>query len=158
MSDDLTIRRYRDADAERVWEIHEAALRASPIAFVEDAPADEDITEITAAYLDPGGEFLVGVTEGALVAMGGFQPRADDVAKIRRMRVHPEYQRRGYGKRMLRALEGRAEDRGFERVVLDTNEQLSAARKLYENAGYEETRREPHPATGDAFVYYEKPL
>lgn len=56
----LTLRRYEPADADRVWAVHERALRASPLPFVEDAPADEDLTEITDRYLEAGGEFLVG--------------------------------------------------------------------------------------------------
>lgn len=158
MGEDLTVRQYRPADAERVWDVHELALRASPLEFVEDAPADEDLTEISERYLDPGGEFLVGLTGDEIVAIGGFQPREDDTAEIRRIRVHPEYQRRGYGEQLVVELEERARESGFDRIVLDTNGRLTAAQKLYEKRGYEETRRETHPELGDEFVYYQKEL
>ena len=157
---DLTLRRYRPADADRVWAVHEAALRASPLEFVEDAPADADLREIEATYLDAGGEFLVGVVVGRVVAVGGFRPADgdDDAVEIRRMRVHPDHQREGYGGRVLSALETRARDRGFDAAVLETNERLAAAQRLYERRGYEVVGRDTRPVTGDEFVSFRKEL
>lgn len=74
------------------------------------------------------------------------------------MRVDPNHQRRGYGERILVALEDRAKEREFERIFLDTNEHLTAARKLYEKHGYEESHRETRPATGVEFIYCRKDL
>lgn len=158
MGADLTVRRYEPADRERIWAVHERALRASPLEFVENAPADEDLAAISEEYLASGGEFLVGCVDGDVVAIGGFQLRGDETAELRRLRVHSDYQRRGFGRRLLEALEERARSRGLERLVLETNERLAAARRLYEAEGYEETRREPHPVTGDDVVRYEKEL
>lgn len=158
MGRNLTVRRYRPSDAEQVWTVHELAFRASPLEFVENAPPDEDITEISERYLDADGEFLVGLADDEIVAIGGFQPREDYTAEIRRMRVHPDHQRQGYGERLLKELEKRAQEQGLNRTVLDTNEHLTAAQGLYENHGYEETHREAHPATGDELIYYRKEL
>jgi len=155
--DDLTIRRYDPADADDVWALHERALRASNLEFLEDAPADADITEISERYLRAGGEFLVGLVDGELVAMGGFQV-GDREATIRRMRVDPDHQRRGYGRRLLAALEDRARERGLERAVLEAHVRLTAARRLYEDRGYEEAGRKTYGPTGDEFVRYSKPL
>lgn len=158
MDRELAIRRYEPADAERVWTVHERALRASPLTFVEDAAADADIAAISERYLDAGGEFLVGEADGEIVAIGGFRPRGEESVEIRRMRVHPDHQRRGYGARMLAALEARARDRGFERAVLETNERLTAARNLYEGRGYEEIDGGTDASSGDEFVRYRKEL
>lgn len=156
MGDRLAVRRYDPSDAERVWTVHELALRASPVPFVEDAPADEDLTAISDRYLDVGGEFLVGIADDEIVAIGGFRPSGDDEAELRRIRVHPEYRRRGYGERIVAALERRASRRGIGRLRLRTNERLTAARALYEKRGYEELRREPRPDTGDEMIAYRK--
>jgi ribosomal protein S18 acetylase RimI-like enzyme len=181
MPDELTIRRYEPADAEVVWEIHERALRASPITFVENVPGDDDLRAISDEYLDAGGEFLVGVTDGEVVAIGGYQPTEDggadgeatavdtddgaddeaenkEAAEIRRMRVHPDHQRRGYGEELLTRLETLADERGFDRIVLETNENLRAARTLYETHGYEQYEAESHPVTGEDIVRYRKEL
>ncbi|WP_233739840.1 GNAT family N-acetyltransferase [Halovenus carboxidivorans] len=151
----LTIRRYEPADAEAVWELHERALRNSPLTFVENAPADEDLTAISERYLDAGGEFLVGLVDSSIVASGGFQPRAGETAELRRMRVDPAHQGNGYGGEMLDALEDRAREAGIRRLVLSTNEQLKAARSLYESHGYTEL---DSAATEAEMVGYEKRL
>lgn len=125
-------------------------------------PAYQDITDgflgITAGYLDVGGEFLVGLRDNLIVAIGGFQPLDDSTAEIRKMAVHPDHQRQGYGERILVELEGRAEKRGFDRLVLETYERLTAARNLYEKYGYVETRWERDEEFGDARIYYRKDL
>ena len=36
------------------------------------------------------------------------------------MRVHPEFQRRGFGQRILEALEKRAKELGYKEIQLDT--------------------------------------
>jgi ribosomal protein S18 acetylase RimI-like enzyme len=114
---------------------------------------------------DAGGEFLVGeLDDSTVVAMGAFQPatavdhHADDpcAAVIRRMRVDPEHQRRGYGSTALEKLERRADERGFERLVLDTTPRQEAAIALYRSFGYVEARR--RKTSVGTMVYFEKEL
>ena len=80
--------------------------------------------------------------------------RDPGTAEVRSLRVDPAFQGRGYGRRLVRALEDRARAAGFERVVLDTNVRLTGARELYESLGYEEAGRES--LDGVALVYYER--
>lgn len=158
MGRSFTVRRYRAADAAAVWRVHERALEASPIPFLEGAPGDEPLRDVSRHYLEDGGEFLVGVLGDELVAMGGYQPADDRTVEIRHVRVHPDHQRRGYGRRVLAELEARAAEAAYERAVLVTNERLTAARRFYENRGYEATGREQNEETGHAFVHYRKTL
>lgn len=153
----LTIRRYRPADAKAVWRVHETALRASPLTFVEDSPDDADLTAIDDQYLASGGEFLVGLVD-RVVAIGGYQRRDPTTAEIRRLRVLPAYQRRGYGATLLARLEDRATERGIERFVLETHERLTAAQHLYETHGYEVTSRDSHSTTSDTTITYQKTM
>jgi ribosomal protein S18 acetylase RimI-like enzyme len=158
MADELSIRRYESDDAEAVWAVHERALRASPIDFVENVPGDEDLRAIPEEYLDADGEFLVGTVSGEVVAIGGYQPTGDGAAELRRMRVHPDHQRNGYGETLLTRLETLAAERGFDRVVLETNENLTAARTLYQTRGYEQFETATHPESGEQVVRYRKEL
>lgn len=158
MDGELTLRRYEPADAEQVWSLHERALRASELDFLDDAAVDDDITDIPAEYLDAGGEFLVGLIDGDVIVMGGFQPRDDGAAELRRMRVDTEHQRQGYASRLLEALEARARAQGFARLILETHVDLTAARQLYEGHGYDETGRKTRPPMGDEFVIYSKEI
>jgi GNAT superfamily N-acetyltransferase len=158
MAREFSIRRYEPDDAEAVWAVHEAALRASPIDFLENVPGDEDLRAIPDEYLDVGGEFLVGTVGGEVVATGGYQSQDDATVEFRRMRVHPDHQRNGYGEAVLTRLETLAAERGFDRVVLETNEHLTAARTLYETRGYEQFETECLSVTDERVVRYRREL
>jgi ribosomal protein S18 acetylase RimI-like enzyme len=171
VASELSIRRYRPADETRTQELHEAALRAVPgFAFVEDVP-EPDLDHIEDHYLDADGEFLVGLRKGVVVAMGAFRPVAErtaaafdslagPVAELKRMRVDPGHQRRGYGQRIYDELESRARERGYRELVLDTSPQQVAARRFYERNGFTEERTLEVEAFGEAFelVMYRKRL
>lgn len=161
---ELTIRQYRPADEDAVWDLHERALRDVGAYDEEFAHLDADLRNVRAAYLDAGGAFIVGTVDDEIVAMGALQPstavdhhRSDpDTGVVRRMRVDPDHQRRGYGRRILATLEARSRDREFERLTLDTGVDQEAARGLYEAFGYREVRRESTPA--GEMMFYEKRL
>src|SRR5450755_636583 len=81
LSDDnvvvFELRRYQDADAERVWYLHEAGLRQMD-GRAGGGPWDDDLRAVPATYLANGGEFLVGVLDGELVATRGATSRIAD--------------------------------------------------------------------------------
>ena len=122
----LEIRRYRDSDRDDVWSLHRNAIEQ-----IEALDAGDDyytdLHEIATAYLEPGGEFLVGRVEGRIVAMGGFIRTSDGEAEIKRMRVHSSYQRRGFGRAILEVLEDRARQSGVKALHLETTVEQRAA-------------------------------
>jgi GNAT superfamily N-acetyltransferase len=93
------------------------------------------------AYPENGGAFLVGICDGRLIAMGAPRHVTDAVAELNRMRAHPASRRRGFGRTILARLEHRASELGYRRLRLDTPVALTAARRLYESAGYREVGR-----------------
>ena len=161
---DLAIREYEPADADAVWNLHERALRDAGAFDEEFTHLDDDLRAITDEYLHSDGAFLVGERDGRLVAMGAVQPsdavdhhHSDpNTGVLRRMRFDPAHQRRGYGSQILTALERRARELGFDRLVLDTTPRQTAAIALYESFDYAEQRRESTPA-GEQIIYA-KPL
>ena len=136
--DEVTIRRYEPADHDEVWALHNLALEAVN-AHGGNGPWDDDLHRVEEVYLRSGGEFLVGLLGGRLVAMGALKPSAGGRAEIRRMRVHPDFQRRGFGRAILRRLEARAAELGYAELHLETTAGQTAARGLYEAMGYRET-------------------
>ena len=150
----LHIRRFEPGDGEDVRRLHEAALREVG-AFIEDPELDEDLLDIEASYLGSG-EFLIGELEGRMVAMGALRRTGPDLAEVKRMRVEPAYQGRGYGQNILTTLEKRAADLGYRNLHLDTAVHLEAARHLYERNGYREMRRGKIGSLD--CVFYEKNL
>jgi ribosomal protein S18 acetylase RimI-like enzyme len=135
----LTVRRYQETDHDQVWKLHKLALLASG-AFVESGPWDDDLHHIEQGYLDSGGEFLVGLCDNQLVAMGALTI-TDNKAEIKRMRVHPDHQRQGYGQAILQQLEQRACQLGFSTIQLETTVQQESAQHFYRKNGYTEIER-----------------
>lgn len=158
MASDISVREYRESDAERVLAVHEAAFRTSGIEFVPEAAVDEELEDVTGSYLDVGGTFLVGTVDGDVVATGGFRPTDSDAAEVGHLRVHPEHQRSGYAAELMDEIETRARDEAYETLVLRTHEDLVAAQALYEKRGYDVHRREAHSVTGDETIHYRKEL
>jgi ribosomal protein S18 acetylase RimI-like enzyme len=115
-----------------------------------------DLHEVEKVYFENGGEFLVGVLDGVVLAMGAFKRTDETRVEITRMRIHPDAQRRGYGQLILSALEARAREMGYATLHLETTVQQTAAQGLYERNGFVQT------GTGryEDFVLlrYEKPL
>jgi ribosomal protein S18 acetylase RimI-like enzyme len=136
----IEIRRYSAGDREAVWRLHNEALDEVG-AHLGNGPWDADLGEIEVSYLQTGGEFLVGVVDGRVVAMGALRPVSPGEAEVKRMRVEPALQGRGYGQALLDALHRRAAELGLSTLRLDTTVQQRAARRLYEANGYRESRR-----------------
>jgi GNAT superfamily N-acetyltransferase len=136
----LHIRRYESGDKRAVRRLHDDALNEVG-AHLGTGPWDEDLDDIEGVYLGSGGEFLVGILEGDVVAMGAIKRDSPDVAEVRRMRVRSDLQGRGYGQAMLDALHRRAAGLGYSTLHLDTTVQQRVARRLYLKNGYREVGR-----------------
>ncbi len=137
---EMTVRRYLASDAEAVRDLHNRALMAIG-AHSGNGPWDSDVCDVEAEYLNAGGEFLLGLFGGRIIAMGSVSRTNRDSGELKRMRVDVEYQRRGYGRRILQLLEARARDLGIGRLWLETTLTQAAAVKLYVSSGYVETAR-----------------
>ena len=154
--DVFELRRYQDADATRVWHLHQDGLRQVD-AWVDDGPGDEDLRSVRATYLTSGGEFLVGLLDGELVAMGGLRRVSHTVGQIKRMGVDIRFQRQGFGRTVLRALELRARELGYRRLHLDTTTRQAPAQSLYQSCGYQEVGRGTYPS-GLQMIVFEKEI
>lgn len=137
----FTVRRYRPTDQQAVWDLHNLALEDARV-HAGNGPWDQDLQAIETTYLEDRGEFLVGtIDDGRVVAMGALRRVSGDRAAITRMRVHPRFQRCGFGRRILGELESAAARLGYGMLVLDTTVQQTAAQALYRTEGYRETGR-----------------
>jgi ribosomal protein S18 acetylase RimI-like enzyme len=151
----IEIRRFDESDQPAVIRLHHAALGPTG-AHLGPGPWDDDLERIGEIYLQRGGEFLVATLDGEVVAMGALLRVDDQVAEIKRMRTAPTHQRQGFGRQLLARLERRGKDLGYHRLCLDTTDKQPAARRLYERAGYRETRRESGRRGDDENIIYEK--
>lgn len=139
----LVLRCYTPADQETVEHLHIAVLQQTG-AYLGRGPWDDDMYAIEETYLNNGGEFLIGECNGRVVSIGALKRTSEIRAEIKRMRVHPDYQRRGYGQRILKELEARARVLGYQILHLDTSFLQIPAQKLYEKNGFCEVGRDSY--------------
>ncbi|KAL3457986.1 hypothetical protein BJX64DRAFT_292648 [Aspergillus heterothallicus] len=104
-------------------------------------PSADDISIFLIAYLLPenpiGDEMPLPIACGALRVL----PQSDDIpgdVEIKRMYVHRDYRGQPWsaGKAILSALEDRARENGWARVVVETGDLLTAAIQFYTREGY----------------------
>lgn len=151
----FTLRRYTPADRKAVEHLHVYAIQQTG-AYLGRGPWDDDVYTIEEAYLNKQGEFLIGECDGIFVAMGAFRRTSPHRAEIKRMRVHPAYQGRGFGQIILNELEARARAMGYTTLHLDTSVMQLAAQRLYEKNDFREVGRDRYQNI--EVILYEKQL
>ena len=121
-----------------------AAIRAVVVAVMSEYGLssdlevdDADIQDVVTSYGKRGGSFRV-VTSiaGDVVGCGGLYPIDERQAEIRRMYLLPKARGIGIGRTLLEELISLAEERRFERVVLETASVLKEAISLYRKRGF----------------------
>ena len=151
----FTLRRYEPADREAVEYLHVHAIQQAG-AYLGRGPWDDDVYAIEEVYLKNRGEFLIGECDSQFVAMGALKRTSPERAEIKRMRVHPDYQGRGYGQLILDELEARARALGYQTLHLDTSILQIPAQRLYEKNGFREVGRDIYQDL--EVILYEKQL
>jgi DNA-binding MarR family transcriptional regulator/predicted GNAT family acetyltransferase len=73
-------------------------------------------------------------------------------AKLRTLLVEPEARGHGLGARLVDAVIVHARETGYDELVLWTNDILTAARRIYQRAGFALTSEAPHHAFGHDLV------
>ena len=134
----MDIRRYIETDRDAVWELHQLALEDAG-AFGGHGPWDDDLHRIESVYLNNRGEFLVGMLEERLIAMGAIRRIDDSTAEVKRMRVRPGFQHQGCGQAIYDRLVMRAKQIGYRKLCLDTGVSMTAAQRFYLKNGYKQT-------------------
>lgn len=151
----LKIRRYKKSDNKDVWKLHILGLEQFK-AYLGGG-WDKDLNDIGQVYLK-GGDFIVGEINNKIIAMGAFKKISGKIAEIKRVRVHPDFQRKGFGQIILDELEKRAAKMGYEIFQLDTTDKQVPSQKFFEKNGYIKTKTERLEKHDLDMIYYEKKI
>jgi mycothiol synthase len=119
----MTVRTFRAGDEAGIREVTEASLRVDEIPGFEASDIDRALVRIPA---DP---------EGTLVAIEGDRIVGCCVPRHDELTVHPEFRRRGHGRRLLEAARRLAAERGLPYLMLHAPMHLPATRAFVAACG-----------------------
>ncbi len=103
---------------------------------------EEELTSLPGLYAAPRGTLLLAWVDGELAGCCALRP-IDDVdvpnaAEMKRLYVRPAFRRFGLGRLLAEAVLDAARRMGYSSVLLDTLDDMEAARALYEELGFVE--------------------
>jgi len=103
---------------------------------------EEELAALPGAYAPPGGLMLLATVDGSIAGSGAFRPLPDadypNACEMKRLFVRPAFRRFGLGRILAQALMDRATEAGYSSMLLDTLDDMEAARGLYESLGFAE--------------------
>lgn len=103
---------------------------------------DDELASLPGEYAAPGGQLLLAHVDGALAGCGGFRalPEADhpNACEMKRLFVRRAFRRFGLGRLLAQALIDHAMQAGYSCMLLDTLDDMEAARGLYTSLGFVE--------------------
>lgn len=103
---------------------------------------EAELAALPGDYAPPRGALQLAYVNGAVAGCGAFRPIADvdyaNACEMKRLYVRPAFRGLGLGRLMAQALMDQALRAGYSVMLLDTLDDMEAARTLYTALGFEE--------------------
>ena len=103
---------------------------------------DAELATLPGEYATPDGALLLAFVDGNLAGCGALRALRDvdypNACEMKRLYVKPAFRRCGLGRVLAQALMDRAAESGYSTLLLDTLDDMEAARGLYKALGFED--------------------
>lgn len=103
---------------------------------------DAELAALPGEYEGPLGALLLATVDGEVAGCGAVRPLVDvdhaNACEMKRLFVRPAFRRFGLGRLLAEALLNHGRQVGFSAMLLDTLDEMEAARELYASLGFEE--------------------
>lgn len=103
---------------------------------------EAELAGLPGEYAQPTGALLLAFVDGQLAGCGAMRALADvdhaNACEMKRVFVRRAFRRFGLGRLLVQALMDRATECGYSVLLLDTLDDMEAARGLYASLGFEE--------------------
>jgi putative acetyltransferase len=101
-----------------------------------------EVDNLPGEYATPRGAVLLAWVEGSLAGCCALRPLDSsdyaNAAEMKRLYVRPSFRKIGLGRQLTEAILDVARSSAYSCVLLDTLDDMEAARALYEDLGFEE--------------------
>ena len=103
---------------------------------------EQELAALPGPYAEPGGALLVALVDGQPAGCGAMRPLPDadyaNACEMKRLFVRRAFRRFGLGRLLAQQLLDLATGAGYSTLLLDTLDEMEAARGLYASLGFEE--------------------
>lgn len=103
---------------------------------------DQELAGLPGEYAPPRGALLLATVDGEVAGCCALRPldTADyaNAAEMKRLYVRQAFRKSGLGRQLAEAILDVAREAGYSCVLLDTLNDMEAARALYEDLGFQE--------------------
>ena len=103
---------------------------------------DAELDGLPGEYAAPSGALLLAFVDGQLAGCSAMRTAPDvdyvNACEMKRLYVRRAFRGFGLGRRLAQALLDRAEQAGYSNLLLDTLDDMEAARGLYDSLGFED--------------------
>ena len=103
---------------------------------------EAELASLPGDYAPPTGQFLLAYVDGELAACGALRGYSDadyaNACEMKRLYVRPAFRRFGLGRSLAEVLLDEARRAGYSTMLLDTLDDMEAARELYGMLGFQE--------------------
>jgi ribosomal protein S18 acetylase RimI-like enzyme len=101
-----------------------------------------EVAGLPGEYAPPAGQLLLAFVDGQVAGCGALRPLAEcdypNACEMKRLFVRAGFRRHGLGRILADALLDEARRAGYSVMLLDTLDDMEAARELYASLGFEE--------------------
>jgi len=156
MGGDISYGKLHEQDIEQTKSIIEAYVKCIGIDLYFQN-IDDELERFPEKYKEPDGAFFVAKDKDKVVGCIGMKSLGDGVCEMKRLYVSDEYKGFGIGKHLIEIILREANEKGYERMRLDTLRRLGKALGMYRAFGFKEIEQYVENPFEDA-VFMEKTL
>ncbi len=136
---DVNIRLAREEDQMAVRDLFRQGLLEGQ---VPGGDTGADVMNLREGYFSHDGQSALWVADyhDDVIGMIGVQKMSEHEAEIRRLRVRPQYRRKGLGTKLMETALGFCRHHGYLKVVLDVRVERGPAIALFQKFGFQLNR------------------